>query len=663
MLDLKKSDLKNSGRIEITKSLNPSCSLSFSEKITEEFNLNENGSQESGFKNICELFEKQAQTHPNKIAVIFDEIRLTYGELSQKSTQLSNFLLKQGVQPESIIGLCLNNHSDLIVGILGILKAGGVYLPLDPNYPQERLQYMIEDAKPRIIISQTGLYHKFAHFYGKIVQIDRNIQEEPNRTAFPIKPEHLAYIIYTSGSTGKPKGIMITHGSLPEIVFARRDFFINHPTSLLSGSISFDPSIIVTLYTLISGGSLCIPSHELSTDVNKIIELIDRHSINFILCVPSLYSMFLDKTHMFNSLKNVVLVGESISNLIPQLHSELAPHAVLYNEYGPSEYAIGGTIAKIYDPLDKIIHQITIGKPLPKIHVYILDENLQPVTEGTKGEIFIGGPGLAKGYLNNQKLTIEKFIWLSLPGKPLIRLYRTGDFGRLLPDGNIEFLGRIDHQIKINGYRIELGEIEHALCQFQGIDEAVVVVQDNSINGKRLFSYFTSPNRIKIQELRVFLSNALPRHMIPHTFMQVEKFPLTPNGKIDRKALPEPIYEEVMINTFPKTDLEKIFLNVWQQVLLHDSFGIHDNFFDIGGCSLSITRVQTLLCRSHNLDVSITDLFQYPTIFQLAEYLSCKQKNEMAIQQVSFENQSAPEKRKAIFNRLKEFHREQKKHE
>ena len=443
-----------------------------------------------------------------------------------------------------------------------------------------------------------------------------------------LNPDHLAYVIYTSGSTGRPKGIMVTHRSLPQIAVGHKLFYPESLRALLIGAISFDPSILIIFHTLVSGGFLCLSMNALTVDAKKTIDLIQNHSINYLLCVPSVYAALLDRSHKLSSLQNVSLAGENIPSQLPILHAQFAPNANLYNEYGPSEYAIGTTLAKIYDPIAHKIHKMSVGRPLPNTQVYVLDQNLQLVPIGIKGEIFIGGIGLARGYLNNQELTAEKFIWVSLPNQSPIRLYKTGDFGRFLPNGDIDFLGRIDHQVKINGCRVELGEIEYAIKQFEGIDEVVVIARDDSRGNKRLTAYFSASAQKDInQDLRIYLTNLLPKYMIPSAYIQVETFALTPNGKIDRQALPNVSEAKTIIDKAqPQSELEKTLHTVWTEALKRKDIGVFDNFFDLGGDSLQVTILQTLIKETCNLEIPIVDLFSYPTIHLLAQHLNIRKK-------------------------------------
>ncbi len=575
------------------------------------------------FVSFCDLFTQQTRANPSAIAVIYNGNSLTYEELDFRSILLANFLRENGVKSESPVALSIHNGMDLLVGILGILRSGGAYLPIDPNYPVERIKTMLEDAKPVLFLTEESLIAKFSFFHDKIALVNSAFPSESINQKTTIQPNQLAYIVFTSGSTGKPKGIMLEHRALTYAALAHQKLHSARLVALMFGSIGFDASLLVITCTLISGGTVCIPKNEITNDPEQIIDLIQKHEINYTLCVPSFYMMLLDKSRELPSLLNIDLGGENMTSVIPDIHLKKAPNAMLYNIYGPSEYAIGAAFAKIYDPTNKEITKITIGKPFPNTQVYILDENLKRTPTNTKGEIFIGGPGLARGYLNNSVLSEEKFIWVSFPDQDPMRLYRTGDYGRFLPDENLEFLGRMDYQVKIRGNRVELGEIEHATCQYQKVKEAAVIVHEEPKGNKHLVTYFTSVDETNItEELKSHLTKLLPKYMIPSAFVQLDFFPRTPNGKIDRNALP-PVFQKEQKNIVePQSTLEKALTEIWKRILHLRVVGTEDNFFDMGGDSLTIASVQTQIEIGLGINVPITVLFQYPTISRLSQYLS-----------------------------------------
>lgn len=614
-------------------------------------------------KTLNQLFEDLAQHIPNNIAAIFENTKLTYKDLNEKSTELANYLIRLEVKPESIVSLSVNSNFHLLIGILGILKTGGVYLPLDPSYPSERLQFALENSKAAVLLTETHLNHLFSGFKNTI-NLDNEYSSSTHPAPFShkIKLQNLAYIMYTSGTTGNPKGVMIEHKGFANAVLTRMKFYHNNIKTLLLNSIAFDMSIMIIFHTLLSGGTLVLPNKNSHIDAENILELVEKHSINYLLCVPSLYAMLLQKAGNFPSLKNVVLGGENVPQSLLDSHSKQVPHAYLFNEYGPTECSICTTVAKIYDPVDGKVDKISIGKPLENTQIYVLDENLQEVPVGTKGEMFIGGVGLARGYINNPELTAEKFIQVTFPDQRSVLLYRTGDFGRILSNGDIEFLGRVDHQVKIRGYRIELGEIEQAICSYPEIKEMAVIAREDSSGNKRLVAYFSSAVSISIEGLRSHMAGILPKHMVPSLFMQLDSFPLTSNGKIDRKALPDPVeIREIPSEDF-LSELEKALLNIWKKTLSLEVISVQDNFFDIGGDSLLVVSIQASIEEHLHLKVPIVDLFQYPTIAQIAAHLRNNQ-NENETSRAELAKSQAGKRRAALQRIRKHAEKELEPHE
>jgi len=607
-----------------------------------------NQNKKEEFISVCDLFKLQVLTNPFAVAGSYKENSITYEELDFESTRVANFLNERGVKPETIVALALKNGLDLLVGMLGILKAGGAYLPVDPSYPEERIRSMLEDSNPHLCLTEEGLFSKFSSLFHNVVLINKISPMGKVYHEKKIDPSQLAYVVYTSGSTGLPKGIMMEHRALSYAAQTHQKLYLTQLVSLVSGSISFDASLLVMIHTLISGGRVCFPPSDVVLDPEQILSLIENEQINYTLCVPSFYSMLLDKSLILSSLERVDLGGENIPNNIPLLHTKIAPNAFLHNVYGPSEYAVGATFATIYDPFNRKTNKISIGKSFPGTQIYILNDKLEKVNVGVKGEIFISGPGLARGYLNKENLTKEKFIWISLPDCVPTRLYRTGDFGRFLLDGNIEFLGRIDHQIKIRGFRVELGEIEYSMCQYPGVNEALVISHEDEMGRKRLVAYFSAFTQENISEnLRNYLLTSLPQFMVPSALIQIDHWPRTPNGKIDRikvakfsELLPSP-------NSFkkPLPGLEQKLFQIWQYVLGQEMFGVDDNFSDLGGDSLQVACMQTKIKEVLGIEISISDLYQYPTISKLAIYINnCNKKQsfpELKYRELSKNQKSA----------------------
>lgn len=493
------------------------------------------------FPTFCNFFNLQVLKNPKAIAVKYKGVTLTYKELAERAADLANHLKMNGLKAGDVVALGMYNCLDLIVGIVGIFMSGGVYLPIDPNYPFERIEEMVDDAKPSFFITEKLLEGKFSELHKKIFYIDNLPDVHEDIPLEMIRSDSLAYIVYTSGSTGKPKGIVVDHRALAHAALAYKELHPDKETALMIGSISFDPSLLIVSYILTTGGTVCLPQNKEGIDPknpDQIIELIQKHSVSLILCTPSLYSMILNKSVDLSSLKCIDLCGENIPNNLPNTHQSVVPNAYLFNVYGPSEYAMGATAATIYDPATLKISEITVGKPFSKNRVFIFDENFNEVGIGEKGEICIGGPGLAQGYLHLKELTEERFVWTSLPNGKRIRLYRTGDMGVFLPNGNIKFLGRTDNQIKILGHRIELDEVERTLSKHPDVNEAAVIVRKDKNNQNELIAYFsTFGNERRIRKLKAFLKRKLPTFMIPSQLVQVTSWCYNQNGKIDRKSL------------------------------------------------------------------------------------------------------------------------------
>lgn len=486
--------------------------------------------------NFIQLFRKQALASPDRVIIVAQDRSITYDELNRKSDAVAKHLRKQGVKAEHLVGLCSTLNADFIICMLGIIKSGGAYFPLDPNYDSDRLHYMLKDGNPFLILTESQFTHLFDNF--NVTKIEKSLFSiDSEDTEFSLHPESLAYVIYTSGSTNKPKGVMVTHKSLLNIATAHRSYYPTDMRMLISGGVCFDASLLVIFHALINNEPLYLFNHSAEDDIDDLVEFIESHSIGFMISIPSHYLKLLQKDHSFPFLKCVSLTGENLPQSLCVLHKNLAPNALLYNEYGPTECAIGTTLAKIYDPKLKTIYPVTVGKPLPNTEVFILDQDLNRLPDGSKGEICVGGIGLAKGYLNKNTLTSEKFIDVKISGKDLIRLYRTGDMGRILPNGELEFLGRIDYCLQLRGKWINPGEIEYHISRCPDVDESAVVAEISPQGKKQLIAYITSKKKAGIALLRDYLKGCLTEDMIPSSIVQIDKFKLSPNGKIDRTAL------------------------------------------------------------------------------------------------------------------------------
>jgi amino acid adenylation domain-containing protein len=583
-------------------------------------------------KNKCihELFETQVERSPDAVAVVFEDKTLTYRELSRRANQLAHYLKQRGVGPQVLVGLCVERSLEMTVGILGILKAGGAYVPLEPRSPKERLAFMLEDAEVSILLTHKRLSEDLPRRGMQVIYLDTDwkaiaeqSEENPHHEA---TSDNLAYMIYTSGSTGKPKGVLITHRNLVHSTSARVSYYAGPVENfLLIPSFVFDSSVAGIFWTLCQGGTLVLAQPGAERDASQMAALIETRRISHLLCLPSLYALLLAqaKPGQLVSLKTVIVAGEACELGIAERHQELLPQTSLFNEYGPTEGTVWSTVYP-YTNAEHKSRQFPIGAPISNCQIYVLDAYMQPVPIGVPGEIFIGGAGLARGYLNRPELTAEKFIPDPFSDEPGARLYKTGDLARYLPDGNIEFLGRVDHQVKIRGFRIELGEIEAVLSQHPTVREAVVVSREDLPGEKRLVAYVVPPQEPapSTSELRGFLQQKLPDYMIPSVFVFLESLPLTPNGKVDRERLPVPNpigHDNGRMFLAPRDNVEYRLAKIWEDILGVRPVGVNDNFFELGGHSLLAVRLLARVEKEFNRSVPLAALFAGPTIDKLAD--------------------------------------------
>jgi len=557
-------------------------------------------------KCIYQLFEQQVVKTPEAIALVFENQSLTYQELNSRANQLAHYLISLGVKPETLVGICLERSLEMIVGLLGILKAGGAYVPLDPSYPAERLRYMLEDANVEILLSQPNIAIETS---AQIIYFDGLTQESIENPDVKVNPENLAYVIYTSGSTGKPKGVMIEQRNTVAFIEWARSYFTSGQLNkvLASTSLGFDLSIFEIFVTLCCAGQVIL--------VENAISLNENHQPYLINTVPSAIKTLLEMQAIPKSVKIISLAGEPLPALLVQKLYQIDHIEQVFNLYGPSEDTTYSSVALMSRDSTK---KVVIGRPISNSQIYILDSYLQPVPIGVAGEIFIGGDGLARGYLNKPELTQEKFI-INPFGQG--RLYKTGDLARYLPDGDIEYLGRIDNQVKIRGFRIELGEIESLLNQHPQIEQTVVISTQDSSGDKKLIAYLVIIGQtISKDELRQYLKNKLPEFMVPSFFVILEQFPLTPNGKIDKKALPLPEVESANYRE-PINLNQKIIAEIWAQILKLEKVGIDDNFFALGGHSLLAIQIISRIREKLQTEISIRSIFQAPTVEKLSQII------------------------------------------
>ncbi|MBE9103653.1 amino acid adenylation domain-containing protein, partial [Nostoc cf. edaphicum LEGE 07299] len=578
---------------------------------------------------IHELFEAQVEKTPDAIAAVFEDQKLTYGELNANANQLAHHLRLLGVKPEVLVGICVERSLSMVIGLLAILKAGGAYIPLDPSYPQERLAYMLEDSQPSVLLTQQHLVESLSTHKAKVVYIDGNwglsVGQNTRNTACNITCDNLAYVIYTSGSTGKPKGAMNTHrGICNRLLWMQDAYQLTAADSVLQKTpFSFDVSVWEFFWPLIAGARLVIAQPEGHRDPNYLVNLITEQQITTLHFVPSMLQVFLEAKGLekCQSLVRVIASGEALSAQLQQRFFNRLD-AQLHNLYGPTEAAVDVTF---WECKDCVTNQkiVPIGRPIANIQIYLLDKYLNPVAIGVTGEVYIGGVGVGRGYLNRPELTAEKFIPNPFSNEAAARLYKTGDLARYLPNGEIEYIGRIDYQVKIRGFRIELGEIEAVITQHPAARETVVLVRDDSVDFQRIVAYVV-PQKEQILttfELRDFLESKLPSYMIPGAFIILEALPLTPNGKVDRKALPIPELTQISSSNIilPSTPIENLLAGIWAEILGIEKVGIDNNFFELGGHSLIATRVISRIRQVFQVELPLGYLFEKPTIAGLAK--------------------------------------------
>ncbi|WP_306008029.1 non-ribosomal peptide synthetase [Bacillus sp. MMSF_3353] len=580
---------------------------------------------------IHELFEQQALNYPRDIAVTYGKEKVTYRELNERANQLAHYLQKKGVRPDTLVGLCVERSLEMIVGILGILKAGGAYVPLDSTYPEQRLQYILEDASIQLFVTQESLKElKCLPENVESICLDRDQDEigKESKTlpVSDVSSQNLAYVIYTSGSTGNPKGVMIEHHNVIRL-FKSTDCwyqFNEKDTWTLFHSYAFDFSVWEIWGALLYGGKLVVVPYWISRSPKDFYQLLVEEEVTVLNQTPSAFRQLIQVCEQEDMNKNlqlryVIFGGEALepTSLLPwfQMYGEKKPQ--LINMYGITETTVHVTYYPI--TLEDVQHasRSNIGKRIPDLEVYILDAYQQPVPIGVDGELYIGGAGLARGYLKRPELTAERFISHPFSSDPKARLYRTGDLARYLPDGNLDYRGRIDHQVKIRGFRIEIGEIESTLHTYASVKEAVVIVREDQPGDKRLVAYVVGDGNV--DAWREYLKAKLPSYMVPSGFVVMEAIPLTANGKVDREALPMP--EEKQINSEsvgPRNSNEQILTTIWKQVLGVKKVGIYDNFFEIGGDS--ILSIQIISQASQvGLKLTPKQMFECPTIAELAQ--------------------------------------------
>ena len=590
---------------------------------------------------VAELFEQQAARTPEKVAVVHEEKTLTYGELNERANQLAHYLRQQGVGPESLVGILLERSPEMVIALLGTLKAGAAYLPLDPGYPVERLSFMLLDGGVQVLLTEQALVRRLPDYDGQFFChsfcIDTQWESLRRLSGANLRPvvsaDNLAYVIYTSGSTGMPKGVAITHGSLANYVMAAGEIFQIEPADrvLQFASVTFDTSAEEIYPCLIRGATLVLRTESMINSAAEFLSACEKKQIT-VLNLPTAYWHELaaaldgEDVKVAASIRLVIVGGEKA--LPERLASwwRYVDHSVqLKNGYGPTEGTIVATFCDV-EKNDDVARGVSIGRAIANAQVYVLDQNEQPVPIGVPGELYVGGAGVARGYLNLPALTAERFVPHPFSSVPGARLFRTGDQVCHSGDGNLKFRGRLDNQTKIRGFRVEPGEIETLLRQLEQVRDAVVIVKTDDDGEKRLLAYVVpkDDSSLSTSELRSFVAEHLPQYMIPSAFMILDKLPLKTNRKVDLKALPDPQsyhFETGKNYEAPRTTVEEVMCDIWAEVLRLDQVGINDNFFELGGHSLLAGRVTAHVREKLGVELPMRSLFEAPTINLLAQRL------------------------------------------
>ena len=580
---------------------------------------------------LHQFFETQVEQTPEAVAVVFEDEQLTYRQLNRRANQLARHLQALEVGPEVLVGICVERSVEMVVGILGILKAGGAYMPLDPAYPRERLAFMLEDARVPVLVTQERLLKELPEHGARVVCLDDGGQtiarESEENPASGARAENLAYMIYTSGSTGKPKGVMNTHrGLCNRLHWMQQAYQLTTEDRIMQKTpFSFDVSVWEFFWPLITGACLVVARPGGHQNPDYLVSLIEAQQITTLHFVPSMLQVFLMAPGLerCKSLKRVICSGEALPfELQERFFSHL--DAELHNLYGPTEAAIDVTYWQCQRESRERV--VPIGYPIANTQIYILDRSMHPVPVGVAGELYIGGAGVARGYFNRPELTAEKFVPDPFSKEAGARLYKTGDWARYLPDGNIEYLERLDHQVKIRGFRIELGEVEVVLGQHPAVREAVVLAREDVAGDKRLVAYVVpNPEQVPtVSDLRGFVKAKLPEYMVPAAFVLLEALPLTPIGKVDRRALPVPERAQPELEAAfvaPRDIFEFRLAQVWEDVLDICPIGVTDNFYDLGGHSLLAIRLMTQVQQQFGQNISLATLLQNATIEQMARVL------------------------------------------
>ncbi|MCX7568802.1 amino acid adenylation domain-containing protein [Tumebacillus sp. DT12] len=588
---------------------------------------------QTGVEDVCihELFERQVARTPDSTALVFEGETLTYRDLNARANRLAHYLRNHGIGRDQLVGLALERSVEMVVALLGVLKAGGAYLPLDPHHPVDRLTFITEETGINILLTQTRFLHTLPQQGPALIDLDSEtfVEESETNPVSGVTPDDLAYVIYTSGSTGQPKGVLVPHyGVVNRLLWGQATYPLDGTDRVLQKTpYTFDVSVWEFFWPLLAGSTLVVAKPDGHQDPSYLVELIQSQAITITHFVPSMLQVFLDEKNVraCTSLRHVICSGEALPyELQERFFNRLG--AELHNLYGPTETSIEVTYWDC-DP-DSTRRAVPIGYPIANVETYVFDRHLRPVPIGVPGELYLGGACVTRGYNKRPELTEKAFIPHPFPKGDGERLYKTGDLVRYLPDGAIEYISRIDHQVKIRGFRIELGEIEGALAQHSAIREAVVIAREDEPGDKRLVAYLVPVTGQVVptaSELRQYLTDRLPAYMIPSFFVALDSLPLTSSGKTDRKALPAPTIQRIAFEreyVAPRDHREEELVQIWRDLLDVEEIGVHDNFFDLGGHSLKATQLVAQVSNAYGVSIPLGRLFEDPTVAGLAEMIA-----------------------------------------
>jgi amino acid adenylation domain-containing protein len=586
----------------------------------------------AGFPQVCthELFERQVARDAEAVALVFGKQQVTYRELNERANKVAHYLRKRGVKPDVLVGVCVERSPEMVVALLAVWKAGGAYVPLDPAYPPERLSFMIGDAQTLLLLTEEKCRRLFSSAGDKAIYLDSDwpiLDQEIGDNPAPLaRPSDLAYVMYTSGSTGKPKGAMILHRGLVNYLWWAISTYAVEPgrSVPVHTSVSFDLTV-TSLYTpLLAGGTVELLPDDVGAQ-NLLAALLRAGDRSLVKITPAhldLLSQQISPEQAAGMCRTFVIGGENLLAESLRLWRDHAPATRLINEYGPTETVVGCCVYEV-QPADPRSGSVPIGRPIANTKLYVLDQNLQSVQPGVIGEVYVGGAGVARGYLNRPELTAERFLPDRFSGVAGARMYKTGDLARYRTDGKLEYLGRADDQVKVHGYRIELGEIEATLAAQPKVQSCAVMAREDEPGNKQLVAYLVAREGgvPSLDDLQAFLKARLPEHMMPAHFVYLDSLPLTPNGKVDRKVLPPPPRESSAAGKggAPRTATATAVAAIWGELLRVDGIGIDDDFFDLGGRSMTAAALVARLRMTFGVEVGLASLFERPTIAGLSE--------------------------------------------